>query len=233
MTASRYVGSELEVFAHAVNWKSYFQSYIAQFLAGDVLEVGAGIGSTTRLLCNGSQSRWICLEPDPVLVEVLTKDEALAKRNCEMVLGSLQDLRQDQLFDSIIYIDVLEHIEDDRSELRTATDHLRANGTLIVLSPAHQFLFTPFDQAIGHFRRYSKRTLLEAAPQVLKIERLMYIDSVGSLASAVNRFLLKSEMPGIRQVTFWDRVLVPLSKVIDPLLGYSIGKSVLAVWPKN
>ncbi len=232
MTASKYVGSELEVFAHAVNWKSYFGSHITPFLTGDVLEGGAGIGSTTRLLCHGCYSRWICLEPDPALVEVLTKDKVLAKRNCEIVAGSLQDLRQDQLFDSILYIDVLEHIKDDRSELQAATDHLRSNGTLTVLSPAHQFLFTPFDRAIGHFRRYSKRTLLEAAPQALKIERIMYIDSVGSLASAVNRFLLKSEMPGRRQVTLWDRVLVPLSKVIDPLLGYSIGKSVLSVWRK-
>lgn len=232
MTQCKYAGLELEVFAHAVNWKSYFRSHIAQFLTGDVLEIGAGIGSTTRLLCNAAKSRWTCLEPDPALAEVLARDEELARLKCEILVGSLQDIKKHRLFDAIIYIDVLEHIEDDTSELRSAVDHLRANGTLTVLAPAHQFLFTPFDKAVGHFRRYSKKTLLQAAPTTLQIERLMYIDSVGSLASVANRFLLKSGMPGSRQIAFWDHVLVPLSKVLDRLLGYSIGKSVLAVWRK-
>ena len=101
-----------------------------------------------------------------------------------------------------------------------------------MLAPAHQFLFTPFDQAVGHFRRYSKTTLLETAPRSLHIERLAYLDSLGALASLGNRFLLQSDMPRIRHIKVWDGILVPLSRILDPLMRYSIGKSVLAIWRK-
>ena len=53
-----YVGTELDVFALAENWKRYYGSFLAPFLSGDVLEVGAGLGATTRALCRGSARRW-------------------------------------------------------------------------------------------------------------------------------------------------------------------------------
>src|ERR1051326_7560289 len=63
----RYPGEELDVFAHAVNWKRYVRAIVRPYLVGDVLEVGAGIGSTTRVLMDGRQRSWTCLEPDPEL----------------------------------------------------------------------------------------------------------------------------------------------------------------------
>src|SRR6187200_2180852 len=69
-----YVGQELDLFARAANWKAYFRSVLAPFIRGDVLEVGAGIGQTTRHLCDGRQRSWTCLEPDPALAERLAGD---------------------------------------------------------------------------------------------------------------------------------------------------------------
>ena len=136
-------------------------------------------------------------------------------------------------FDTILYMDVLEHIADDRAELARAADQLRHGGHLIVLAPAHQWLFTPFDEAIGHYRRYTKSTLRAAAPDGLTLARLVYLDSIGMLASLGNRLVLKSSMPSPGQIALWDRLMVPLSRVADPFLGYSLGKSVLAVWKKS
>lgn len=101
-----------------------------------------------------------------------------------------------------------------------------------MLAPAHQWLFTPFDEAIGHYRRYTRRWLRAAAPDGLALSRLVYLDSIGMLASLGNRLVLKSSMPSSGQIAAWDRLMVPLSTLADPLLGYSIGKSVLAVWKK-
>jgi hypothetical protein len=129
-------------------------------------------------------------------------------------------------------MDVLEHIADDRAELEMAADRLRPGGHLIVLAPAHQWLFAPFDAAIGHFRRYTKGTLGAAAPAALPLIRLVYLDSAGMLASLGNRLLLRSSMPTPRQIAFWDRVLVRCSRWTDPMFGYTLGKSVLAVWRK-
>src|SRR4029079_6868569 len=71
MSAFAYAGNDLDVFAHAINWKRYFGRVLSPYIRGDVLEVGAGIGGTTRVLCTPRADRWVCLEPDPELAERL------------------------------------------------------------------------------------------------------------------------------------------------------------------
>ena len=199
-----------------------------------MLEVGAGHGGTTRVLCDGRADRWLCLEPDGSLADRLRA--AIGNGDlpdcCQMRIGTLADLDEGETYDTILYMDVLEHIADDRAELELAADRLRAGGHLIVLAPAHQWLFTPFDAAIGHYRRYTKATLRAAAPEGMVLIRLAYLDAVGLLASMGNRWVLGSALPTRGQIAVWDRRMVRLSRWADPLLGYSLGKSVLAVWEK-
>src|SRR5437763_1457253 len=161
-----YVGSELDLFAAAVNWKSYVRRQVSPYLGRDVLEVGAGHGGTTRVLCDGRADRWVCLEPDGSLADRLLAAISAGELPdcCRMRIGTLADLDDRDQFDTILYMDVLEHIADDRAELVLAADRLRLGGSLIVLAPAHQWLFTPFDAAIGHHRRYNTHTLRAAAP---------------------------------------------------------------------
>ena len=85
---------------------------------------------------------------------------------CEIRCGTTGDLAPDEMFDTALYIDVLEHIEDDTAEVARVCRHLAPGGHLIVLVPAHQALYTPFDAAIGHFRRYTMRQLLAVAAEV-------------------------------------------------------------------
>lgn len=235
MTDYSYVGSELELFRHASNWKTYYASVIQRYLGDEVLEVGAGIGSTTKILCQGKQRRWVCLEPDPILANHLnysiTSDRFL--KCCEFRIGKLTDLSVYEKFNTIIYIDVLEHIKDDKIELKLAAAHLKKGGTLIVLAPAHQWLFTPFDRAIGHYRRYNKNTLSAIIPENLECIKMMYLDSIGLIASLGNRLILKSKMPTRKQIELWDKNMIFLSKKIDPLLKYSLGKSIVGIWEKT
>ena len=74
MAEFAYVGAELDLFAAAVHWKRYVRGRIAPFLGREVLEVGAGFGGTTKVLCLGGESRWVCLEPDPNLVARLESE---------------------------------------------------------------------------------------------------------------------------------------------------------------
>jgi SAM-dependent methyltransferase len=229
-----YVGTELDLFATAEHWKSYVRRRVHPFIGRHVLEVGAGTGGTTRFLCDHRPERWLCLEPDSSLGDRLIAaihDGELADC-CEARIGTLADLDERDQFDTILYMDVLEHIEDDRAELIRAADQLEPGGHLIVLAPAHQWLFTPFDEAIGHFRRYTKSSLRAVGPNGLALRRLDYLDAIGMLASLGNRLVLKSSMPNPGQIAVWDRLMVPLSRLVDPLLTYSLGKSVLAIWRK-
>jgi 2-polyprenyl-3-methyl-5-hydroxy-6-metoxy-1,4-benzoquinol methylase len=230
MSEFKYAGSELDLFAAVWNWKTYWSHQIRPFLRGDILEVGAGIGSNTLLLDHGGKGRWVCLEPDRELIGRLVKNlEESRGRVYEAVCGTLTSLA-DQQFDTIIYIDVLEHIENDREELGRAVRHLRAGGYLIVLSPAHQQLFSPFDAAIGHFRRYDRSMLRRISPEGLQIERMRYLDSAGLILSAANMLLLRQSMPTKAQLRFWDGWVVPASRVFDKLFNYSLGKTIIAVW---
>jgi SAM-dependent methyltransferase len=229
-----YIGSELELFAGARNWKAYWRSQIAPYLSGEVLEVGAGIGTNSTALAASTNRRWVCLEPDRSLAERLRHalDGSRDASRFELVVGTMADLDRQEQFDAILYIDVLEHIEDAKRELVQAASHLRPAGALIVLAPAHQWLFTPFDEAVGHYRRYSKRTLADDGPADLRLERLVYLDTAGLLASTGNRLLLNRRMPTTQQIHFWDSWLVPCSVRLDRWLRHSVGKSVLAVWRK-
>ena len=232
-TSFQYCGSELEIFAHAQRWKAYWKSQILAYIGQNVLEMGAGIGSVTRLLCEPDM-KWLAMEPDFSMCQKLRHraERGEIQRNCLIRAGTIDDLQCSESFDSILYIDVLEHIKGDRIELEKAVQHLQANGHLIVLAPAHQSLFTPFDSAIGHFRRYALADLLALSPPGSKVILSRYLDCAGLLASVGNRFLLHSSAPTLKQITFWDSWLVPISVKVDSVLNYRLGKSVLVFWQK-
>jgi len=227
MSEQTYPGTELEIFAEALNWKRYLRSMLAGYLRGRVLEVGAGIGATTRVLCGDHHGEWVCLEPDAAL-----SAKARVPPGVVWIRGNLAELPASELFNCILYLDVLEHVVDDRAELVRARDHLRPGGAIVVAAPALQSLYSPFDARIGHHRRYDKTAIRRASPDGMALETLRYIDAAGLVASAGNRVLLRQSDPSLAQVLFWDRVLVPCSRVLDRLLRYRIGKSILAVWRK-
>lgn len=230
-----YDGTELALFAEARNWKQYFAARLRKFISGNVLEVGAGLGNTTEFLCTGNETSWCCLEPDERLVaQINTKIESgLLPPICDTFTGVLGNVDPGKVFDTILYIDVLEHIEQDTRELNAAAELLSPGGYLLVLAPAWECLMSPFDRAIGHFRRYNRRTLEALTPQQLHIVCSFYLDSVGLFVSMGNRFALKSALPTKQQIMFWDKFLIPTSHVFDPITGYRLGKSVVAIWSKT
>jgi SAM-dependent methyltransferase len=230
-----YGGRELERFARARRWKRYWSSQLGPRVRGAVLEVGAGLGANTPWLRKGGEPRWVCLEPDPSLAEGLRaqlRDWPQAE-TIEARVGTLQSLAATERFDTILYLDVLEHIEDDHAEVQRATAHLNPGGCLIVLAPAHLWLYSPFDEGVGHYRRYTLARLQALTAPGLRWARGFYLDSVGLLASAANRLLLRQSMPTAAQLAFWDRWMVPCSRVLDPLTGRRLGKSVAALWERT
>ncbi|MCO5167425.1 MAG: methyltransferase [Planctomycetes bacterium] len=232
MTA--YVGEELELFARARRWKDYLRAELRPALGRRVLEVGAGVGASARALCAGDEERWVCLEPDPAQaarIEALRAAGALPAC-CSVVTGTVADLPDEAAFDAALYLDVLEHIADDAGELARAGARLVPGGRLVVLSPAHPWLFSPFDAAVGHLRRYTRASLAAAAPAGWPCARLDYLDAAGLLASALNRALLRQSLPTARQLAVWDALLVPLSRRLDARLQHRVGKSILGVWVK-
>jgi SAM-dependent methyltransferase len=231
---STYIGDELTIFMHARNWKNYWFDSVKKHLKGDLLEVGAGIGVNTGLILKNKPSlkSITAIEPDKKLADQIHHRLEGDSTKVQVLNSYLADLPKDQKFGTIMYIDVIEHIEDDAKEMEIAKSYLQPGGKLIVLVPAYNFLFSPFDKAIGHYRRYNKKMLKSAVPKDLKRLELFYLDSLGVCASLANKYFLKQDNPTKEQITKYDGLVVPLSRISDKIFVHQFGKSLVGVWEK-
>jgi 16S rRNA A1518/A1519 N6-dimethyltransferase RsmA/KsgA/DIM1 with predicted DNA glycosylase/AP lyase activity len=105
MSDSKYIGKELEIFSHAVNWKNYYGSLLKPHFGERVLEVGAGLGTTTLSLYDQKVKEWICLEPDESFYQIL--DKRIKNKElpmaCKAMHGTLASLVPEDMFDTIVY----------------------------------------------------------------------------------------------------------------------------------
>ena len=232
----KYKGDELQLFEKAKNWKLYLKKFISSYLKEYVLEVGAGIGGTTKVLCDGKQKEWLCLEPDKTLSMVIEQliDQGHLPCCCKTKIGHLTDLNNQKKFDTILYIDVIEHIEHDHEEINTASNYLSQNGVIVILAPAHEFLSSLFDKSLGHYRRYSKKRMYSLIPEGFRAKKkIIFLDFSGFFALLFNKIFLRKKTPTLNQVLFWDKFLIPVSEIVDRLLGFSFGKSLLLIIEKK
>ena len=229
----KYAGAELEIFQHARNWKRYFAAHLKPFVQGSVLDVGCGMGVNAEFLVNEEVTSYTFLEPDRALLDMVEANiSSPLLLTGERICGTTADIPKKR-FDTILYLDVIEHIEDSKAELQRAYDLLEPGGHLLILVPAFNFLYSPFDKAIGHHRRYDKGILRTELPADLERIRTRYLDSLGLLLSLGNKVFLKQVEPKLEQIQFWDRTVVPLSRIADKLVMHAFGRSLLSVSRKS
>ncbi len=227
-----YSGTELAALAAAVNYHRWIYSKIRPYLGDTIVEVGAGIGSFSTLLLETVPRSLVAFEPStnlfPHLVEAVGQDDRVQPINAVFKPNYLPDGA-----DSLVYVNVLEHIEDDKAELRYAFEALRPGGHLLVFSPALPWLFSDFDRHVGHYRRYTKAGLIDSAKAVgFRIVQAQYFDLLGILPWYVNFVLLRA-YPGRGSVVLYDKLVVPPMRVVEGVLPPPIGKNVLLVASKE
>jgi len=227
-----YNGNELEIFKFAENWKNYFSKEFIPYIKGEVLEVGAGNGVNSHYLAKRLDiiKSWCFLEPDKQLAAQIKENTSNIRIQQKSIINGIITDIKDKTFDTIIYIDVLEHIRDSTKEIEMIKKCLKPNGYLLVLVPAYNFLYNNFDKKIGHFRRYNKKLLMGEVNNQLKKERLFYLDSIGCLVSVANKLVLKIELPTLENIRYWDKYLVPLSKFFDIFSIRLFGRSLIGVF---
>jgi SAM-dependent methyltransferase len=225
-----YIGQELEIFKNATNWKNYYASKIKPYIKGDVLEVGAGIGINTQFLITQAIKSWDYVEPDTALCSQIKSNGIDPAIPQNIVNGTIESLPSNKKYDTIIYIDVLEHIEQSREEIVKVKNKLKPGGHLIILVPAFNFLYNEFDKNIGHFRRYDKTILKADINGILAQKELFYLDSLGFFASVANKWFLHKTLPTHQNINFWDKVIIPLSKITDVIFCKSFGKSLIGIY---
>lgn len=227
-----YEGKDLELFKNVEHWKKYFSKMLVKYIQGNVLEVGAGMGTNTQYMAKNIElvKSWNFIEPDENLAgQIEHNTRNLNFKEKRIINGTIASIKNDK-FDTIIYIDVLEHVLDSKGEIEIVKQHMNPGGTLLILVPAYNFLYNNFDKRVGHFRRYNKKLLLNEINNNFLTKELFYIDSVGFFASLANKLFLKEELPSINQIKFWDRYMVTSSRLIDRIVFRTFGKSLIGIF---
>ncbi|MEW6364136.1 MAG: glycosyltransferase [Acidobacteriota bacterium] len=222
----------LEAMSAARRFNKWMYDRIRRFVGRRVLEVGSGRGNLTRFFLK--QDRIIASDVDPEHLGILRRQFS-ALPNCgimELDLAKFDaaTLRDEQL-DTIVCLNVLEHVEDDRTALRGIHEALVPGGRMILLVPCYPFLFSSLDSSIGHYRRYRwkdlKAQIEHAGFRVIHHEAF---NAVGILGWFINGKMLRRKSVPPLQVRLYDR-LVFLFK-IERMLHLPFGLSCIAVGEK-
>ncbi len=216
----------LEHLGAADRFTAWVVSEIRPYLGRAILEVGCGTGTFTRHLA-GAADRVLALDLDDRFVAAARAALADAPHvRVECADATSTPLARD--FDTVVLLDVLEHIADDLGFLRKLHGALRPGGRLVVKVPAIPALYCPMDEAIGHHRRYDRRTLarvLAEAGFALDVSRPFNAAAIGGWW--LNGKVLKRTIPPAEQLGAFDR-LVPLISRLERLLRPPFGLSLIA-----
>ncbi len=220
----------LEALDSATNYADWLVDQVSPYLAGRILEVGAGSGTMSQRI--RSFGALTATEPDPGLALLLV--DRFRGTDVEVQSGDLNAVVSRGTFDSVVLINVLEHIEDDRDALRQLFATLENCGTAIVFVPAFEMLFSEFDRQIGHFRRYRRRDLrYKMIDAGFEIEELKYVNLPGWFAWLILARLLGQPPATGRKVQIYDRVAIPLIRFFEDRITPPFGQSVLCIGRKN
>lgn len=238
-----YTGRELEAMAEASNYHRWIIRMFAPYLGRDIVEVGAGLASFSELILEHHKIETLSLvEPSADMYKQLQAKAATLSAswsglvvhtyNANFVTAAPLIMKR-QSPDSIIYVNVLEHIEDDELELKTVQQTLTGGGRLFVFVPALAWLYGAFDERVGHMRRYTKRGLEEKLQQAgFKTLLSSYFDVAGIAPWWIKYCLLKSVTMEPASVKFYDRFVVPAVSRVEAVVRPPLGKNLIVVAEK-
>ncbi len=222
-----YSGSELDAVAEATNYYRWIIDAFSKHIGPATIEAGAGIGTVSELILAKNVVRDLLLiEPASNNVPALRARFAGDPR-VRVHHGYLEDLAPTLRADTIIAVNVLEHVERDVEFLRAAYTALVPGGKLLILVPALPAIFGSLDRAFDHYRRYSRPVLRSALMKAgFEIDELYYLNCIGMAAWFVAGRVLGRTTLGRRQVRFYDRFVIPwlsrAEKIVHPPIGQSL-----------
>lgn len=225
----------LQTLAKAERFNKWLYDAIAGYCKGEILEIGSGIGNISKLLLESGEQ--VALSDVRInYCETLKhrfKDNARLRGvyQVDLSLADFSDAYQPLLagFDTIIALNVIEHIKDDKLAIQNCKRLLRKDGRLVILVPAFQWLYNSLDKELGHYRRYKKKSLSELlVNEEMIITDKKYFNCSGIPGWWTSGSVFKSKIISDWQLNVYDK-LVPVFRVIDKAVLHMAGLSVIAV----
>lgn len=227
-----YSGNEnLEIMRNAPRYNRALCDLVRRYRPEDTrvaLDFGAGIGTFSH--CPGEDAvSMVCVEPDP------DQRRTLAEAGLQPA-ASLDEIGDNEI-DYAFSLNVLEHIEDDFGACADLHRVLRPGGHLFIYVPAFPSLFTSMDEKVGHFRRYTRRSLREPLTAAgFTITKSAYYDFIGYFATLALKWANSSKDDGTlnpKQVRFYDSWVFPASRLLSPAFAGIAGKNLFVVATKT
>jgi len=228
-----YDGWELNFFDNAKNYREYQIDIIKKELKGTVVEIGPGNGSLCEKY-NTYCDNVVLFEPSKNLFKNL---ETKFQSNEKIKINNSEFSSSNKKFDCFLLMDVIEHIENPQTLIKSLYDSLNENGKILINVPAFQHLYSKFDEDVGHFKRYTKssfvKELLLIKPKKVK---MFYYDFLGYFLSLVSQllFLVSKKYKKNYKKDFKSKIklwnyLIPISKILDRCAINSLGKSLFII----
>jgi 2-polyprenyl-3-methyl-5-hydroxy-6-metoxy-1,4-benzoquinol methylase len=234
MSTDNVMVADLEVMAHANNYRNWMYRQVEPYLGQRILEVGAGIGNFTEMLMD--RELVVATDKFEKCVNYLKArlGHHLECMPMQLDLANPSGELERYDFDTVICLNVLEHVEDDLSALSYMYSVLQPRGRLVLLVPAFQFLYGSVDRAIEHHRRYTKRDLLPKMRQSgFQIEDAFYMNVVGMAGWFWNNRIRKIQEENLNQIGFFDRFIAPWAERIERFAPPPFGLSLIAIGNKR
>ncbi|MCX7928134.1 MAG: class I SAM-dependent methyltransferase [Patescibacteria group bacterium] len=226
-----FVGKKtLEVMNKARNYNSWLFRLIKPYLGRNVLEIGSGIGNFTKMLAEVSDV--YASDVDEYYLSYLKKNFKSVKSkyvNIETGVNRYGKIK----FDSILCMNVLEHIKNDQEAISHMYGFLKHGGTLILIVPAFMFAYGKLDESLGHYRRYTRCELEKKLKKLgFFVLESRYVNFIGIFGWWFNSKLVKSDIIPTSHLSFFDKIFAPFL-FIEKFIKFPVGLSVFAVAQKK
>jgi SAM-dependent methyltransferase len=220
--------------AKAKNYLAWQGRLVTRELGQRVVEVGCGLGNFTGMLLD--REAVVALDAEPACIERI-KARYPNQRNlsafvCDAGQPQFTDLCRFHP-DSCVFLNVLEHIEDDRQALHNMASVLDSGGVIVLIVPAFEALYGAIDRNLGHYRRYSGGSIRELAREAgLRVRKAHYMNSIGFFGWWANARIFKREAQSEGQIEFFDSRVVPVLSRFERWAPPPFGQSLFVVLEK-
>jgi len=230
-TTDEYTLLDQKLMARATRYFEWQARVVKPHLGKRVIEAGCGTGNFTRHLTE----RELVMSTD-VVEECVERSRSRfsGHRNLQFRYLDVQDPAFLDLkslrADTVVCLNVLEHVRDDLLALKHMHHVLVSGGRAIFLLPAFESLYGPIDRNLGHFRRYSKKSWTETAKRAgFKVHRMRYFNLIGFFGWWANARVLRREEQSAWQIEVFDRFAAPLQSRIEDWIEPPVGQSIFSV----
>ena len=216
----------------AHRYMDWMLSPFKPYLCGDIVEIGIGHGSYHESITPFGSYLGIDIDERSISAAQERFPNGKFARADITHHGFLGDLLP-TLADSIVSINVLEHVDNDEAAIKNLVDAIKPGGRLMINVPAMMCLYNDLDRLAGHHRRYSindLRKILSALP--VEIERLCYFNPIGGVGWWVNRFRRHTSLNSgavNTQIEIFEKYALPVSRLLDPLTRRFFGQSLICI----